>query len=329
VVKIADILPKLITLLSTSGNAIMATLNGTTGNDVLIGTTTNDTINGGAGDDSIDGRFGLDTMDGGAGVDTLDVTFFNTGDYELDMNTGVTNFAGETAINFENVYTGAGNDKIIGNSENNVINTGVGNDWVDGGYGVDTMDGGAGIDTLDVTFWNDAYELDMTTGLTNYAGETAVNFENVNTGAGNDSITGNNANNIIKTGAGNDVLNGYGDLANGSAQIDHLYGGSGDDVFVLGTHPAMATPQVLYVEPGDGYAAIMDWQPQSGMVFGDHIQLTGNASQYFIKQAHVLGTGAMDTEIYYRDPNTMTSDRIGVIADSTAFALTADYVNWV
>jgi Ca2+-binding RTX toxin-like protein len=307
----------------------MAIINGTAGDNFLIGTNDNDTINGGAGNDYIDGRFGFDKMDGGTGVDTLDVTFFNTGGYELDMTTGVTNFPGETAINFENVYTGAGNDKIIGNFENNIISTGAGNDWVDGGYGVDTMDGGSGIDTLDVTFWNGAYELDMTTGLTNYAGETAVNFENVNTGAGDDKITGNNANNIIKTGAGNDVLNGYGDMANGSAQIDMLYGGSGNDVFVLGTHPGMAAAQVLYVEPGDGYGAIMDWQPQSGMNFGDRIQLAGDASQYFIKQANVLGTGAMDTEIYYRDPNTMTSDRIGVIADSTTFALTSDYVNWV
>jgi Ca2+-binding RTX toxin-like protein len=305
----------------------MATINGTAGNDFLIGTNSDDTISGGAGNDYIDGRFGLDTMDGGTGTDTLDVTFFNTGGYELDMTTGVTNFPGETAINFENVYTGAGNDKIVGNNANNIINTGAGNDWVDGGYGVDMMDGGLGVDTLDVTFWDGAYELDMTTGLTNYAGETAVNFENVNTGAGDDKITGNDANNIIKTGAGNDVLNGYGDMANGSTQIDMLYGGSGNDVFVLGTHPGMAPAQVLYVEPGEGYAAIMDWQPQSGMVFGDRVQLAGNASQYFIQQNHVLGTGAVDTEIYYRDG--MNVDRIGVIADSTDFKLTSDYVNWV
>lgn len=78
----------------------MATINGTAGNDngtagngpALIGTYQNDIINAGDGDDFVDGRSGLDTMDGGDGIDTLDVTFFNTGSYVLNMNTGLTNW---------------------------------------------------------------------------------------------------------------------------------------------------------------------------------------------------------------------------------------------
>ncbi len=86
-------------------------------------------------------------MDGGTGIDTLDVTFFS-GAYVLNMTTGVTNFAGETAVNFENVNTGAGNDKITGNSSNNVINTDAGNDTIDGGNGNDTLIGGSGTDRM-------------------------------------------------------------------------------------------------------------------------------------------------------------------------------------
>lgn len=317
----------------------MALINGGVGDDIpLNGTFLDDIINGREGNDTINGSYGFDKMDGGAGVDTLDVAWDKDG-YVLDMTTGVTNIPGETAINFENVITGSGNDKITGTNGknavingNNVISTGAGNDWVDGGTGLDTMDGGLGVDTLDVSWDKEGYQLDMKTGVTNFVGETAINFENVTTGSGNDAIFGTADKNIINTaggndlimaGAGDDILNGYGTLADGSAQIDQLYGGAGDDVFVLGT-----ATDVFYVEPGEGYAAIMDWNIVVGMVPGqDHLQLKGDASQYSIRQANVLGTGAMDTEIYRL--NGMEAERIGVIADSTDFALTADYVNWV
>ena len=98
----------------------------------------------------------MDAMDGGTGIDTLDVTFFS-GAYVLNMTTGVTNFAGETAVNFENVNTGAGNDKITGNSSNNVINTDAGNDTIDGGNGNDTLIGGSGTDTMTDGGGNDIY----------------------------------------------------------------------------------------------------------------------------------------------------------------------------
>ncbi|NEZ54989.1 calcium-binding protein, partial [Adonisia turfae] len=223
---------------------------------------------------------GLDRMDGGAGIDSLDVRFWN-GAYVLNMNTGVTNYAGETATNFENVFTGAGNDTITGTAGNNVISTGAGNDrvfagagndtiyggpgndvlrgqngndrifgqagndWIDGGLGLDRMDGGAGIDTLDVRFWNGAYNLNMITGVTNYVGETATNFERVYTGAGNDIITGTAGANYIHTGAGNDsvfagagndtVVGGLGnDVLRGEAGNDYLLGDRGNDILVGG-----------------------------------------------------------------------------------------------
>ncbi|MEM8716509.1 MAG: M10 family metallopeptidase C-terminal domain-containing protein, partial [Cyanobacteria bacterium P01_G01_bin.4] len=223
-----------------------------------------------------DGGFGVDRMDGGSGIDTLDVRFWN-GAYHLDMNTGVTNFAGETAVNFENVwtgngndritgtaasnlivtaggndrvdagaghdrvYTGSGNDTVDGGSGNDTINGGGGNDWIDGGFGLDRMDGGSGVDTLDVRFWNGDYELNMNTGVTNFAGETAVNFENVWTGNGDDEIIGTAGDNLIvtlggndtvKAGAGNDrVFGGSGnDSLDGEAGNDRLVGGSGNDI---------------------------------------------------------------------------------------------------
>lgn len=173
-------------------NDLPDTINGLGGNDIINALGTNDTLNGGsgndilngnAGNDRIDGGFGLDVMNGGAGIDTLDVTFWG-GAYSLNMNTGLTNFAGETAVNFENVNTGAGNDNILGTAGNNIINTNSGNDVINAGSGNDIVNAGAGNDF-------------------------------VNGGAGADFIAG---------GAGNDTLTG-------GANQDSLEGGIGADRF--------------------------------------------------------------------------------------------------
>ena len=116
------------------------------------------------------------------------------------------------------------------------------------------MDGGEGIDTLNVTFWSKTYELNMNTGVTNYEGETAKNFENVNTGSGDDTITGTNGDNAIDTGAGNDVI--IGGQRGDHTEIDRLTGGSGSDKFLLGDYHGN-----LYSVAGDNdYALITDFE---------------------------------------------------------------------
>jgi Ca2+-binding RTX toxin-like protein len=288
------------TFIGGSGNDY---LNGANSNETYDGGTGNDTIYGQGGNDYIKDYQGINILDGGGGNDTLDlsadVSWFAR-DYTLNMTTGITNFAGGTATNFENVYTGSGNDRITGTSGNNEIKTGArndtvdggdgndyinlgdgndyvnitslgndtfdggsgndylngwtgnetyyggagndtiyaqggndtinggsGNDFIDAGFGLDAMDGGTGIDTLDVTFFSSQYVVNLDTGFTNFVGETAINFENVNTGAGNDSITGTLGDNVINSGAGNDT-------ANGGAGNDTLYGGNGNDVLNSG-----------------------------------------------------------------------------------------------
>ena len=84
------------------------------------------------------------------------------------------------------------------------------------------MDGGTGVDLIDHTAFNGNYVFNMTTGLTNFGGESYTNFENVNMGGGNDSVTGNASDNVINGGAGNDTLTG------GSGN-DILVGGAGRD----------------------------------------------------------------------------------------------------
>ena len=66
----------------------------------------------------------------------------------------------DTISGFENVITGAGNDRVYGNHLANRIETGAGNDVIDGGGGADVMIGGAGDDT----YWFEPYYSGPPTG---------------------------------------------------------------------------------------------------------------------------------------------------------------------
>lgn len=238
---------------------------GTNGNDIIRGFAGNDIIKGLAGNDWIDGGTGVDQMDGGSGIDTLDVRFWN-GPYVLNMITGATNYTGETAINFENVYTGGGNDTITGTSGSNYINTGAGNDrvyagsgndtvvggngndvlrgetgrdrlfggngndWISGGNDDDYHHGGLGIDTIDYTHWNGGGTYNLATGIASFVGfynEEIISFENINTGNGADRIFGTAGANVINSRGGNDYV------SSGSGN-DIVSAGSGNDTVLAG-----------------------------------------------------------------------------------------------
>ncbi len=243
----------------------------------VIGTGLNDTIrsggnagggtfvDAGGGDDLVYAVNGLpETLDGGTGIDTLDTTDF-TGNYVIDLTTGLTNFGGELYTNFENLVSGDGNDTLTGTSGANVIDAGEGSDTVFGGggndtinggigndilrgeggtdtvnggagddtvivgsgHGVDNADGGAGLDTLDYSDTSGTVVFDMVTGAFSYNGliADAFNFENYNGTSGNDTVTGTGGVNIINGGAGDDVIDS-------GFGIDEVHGGAGNDRFI-------------------------------------------------------------------------------------------------
>ena len=233
------------------------TVHGGNGNDTIT-SSGHGTYFGEANNDYMYAGIGSDeTLDGGTGFDTLDTTLWN-GEYTINMTTGVTDY-GESFINFENLITGDGNDTITGSSAANliitnggddVIITGGGADTVYGGDGNDTitssgagyysggngddlmyaglgssetLDGGAGTDTLNTTLWNGEYTINMVTGVTDYSPESFINFENLTSGNGADTITGTAGDNVINTNGGNDVI--YGGDGN-----DTLNGGDGNDI---------------------------------------------------------------------------------------------------
>ncbi|TRV00306.1 MAG: hypothetical protein EWV73_11585 [Microcystis wesenbergii Mw_QC_B_20070930_S4D] len=83
---------------------------------------------------------------------------------------------------------GDGNDVITSDGDGGTYRGDAGNDTLFSGIGSETMDGGAGTDTIDHTAFAGNYVFNMTTGLTNFVGESFINFENANMGAGNDSV---------------------------------------------------------------------------------------------------------------------------------------------
>ena len=134
-----------------------------------------------------------------------------------------------------------GNDVIEGLAGDDTLGGGAGNDTLTGGEGNDSVAGGAGTDLLsygDLSASNLAVTVDLVSlRATGAAGsDTLAGIENVLTGAGNDSLLGDSAANILISGAGNDtIIGGTGnDSLVGAAGNDQLYGGANQDTLIGG-----------------------------------------------------------------------------------------------
>lgn len=146
----------------------------------------------------------------------------------------------------------SGNDVICGLEGNDTIYGLEGDDFLDGGAGDDTLSGGLGNDTIDPGSGNDNLSGDLGINTVYYASVTTdiavdlianttsgINYQdvlsdiqNVVTGSGNDSISGNSSNNLLNAGAGNDrILAGLGnDTLLGGLGNDVINGGPGSDI---------------------------------------------------------------------------------------------------
>jgi Ca2+-binding RTX toxin-like protein len=197
-------------------------LNGWVGNETYYGGLGNDTIYGQGGDDYITDYQGTNVLDGGDGNDTLEITGF-TSNYILNMSTGITNVIGGIARDFEDVFTGSGNDSITGTTGNNVIKTGAGNDTINSGSGNDTVDGGDGNDRINLGDGDD------------YVNITSLGNDTFLGGNGNDYIDGGNGNEFFYGGAGLDTIYGRSgnDFIQGGDGLNYLDGGDGIDTVDL------------------------------------------------------------------------------------------------
>ncbi len=238
-----------VTTLTLNGNAEADTLSGTEGiaqtvhgnggNDRIIssgegsyfGDDGNDTILGGLSSGIVN-----EVLDGGSGIDTVDTSSFS-GDYIINLATGVTNFGYESFVNFENAVTGNGADTVTGTSGANTITTGAGKDVIDGAGGADTMVGGADDDWYKVDNAGDVVVESLGEGTAdrvfasvNYTLGAGVHVEllttNDNAATTAINLTGNEIANTIFGNAGANILDGKGGA-------DALIGFGGDDWYFV------------------------------------------------------------------------------------------------
>ncbi|MEP0888711.1 calcium-binding protein [Leptolyngbya sp. FACHB-16] len=236
------------------------------------------------------------SMDGGAGNDIL--------------------IAGPT---FDALSGGEGNDQLYGGDAIDTLDGGSGDDFLDAGNDNDDLSGAAGNDTLDGGNGNDFLSGgNGNDSLFGRAGNDTLGGDEGNDslfgGAGDDFLQGEAGSDIIFGGVGNDTLTGGGPSSYNSFGVtDSLTGGDGADSFILGDN-------FYSYYSGDGYAVIEDWWPSEG----DRIQARGDATLYqLVKNNDVLGTTAIDTELYYFDGTT--SNRIAVFKDTTDVIISLDF----
>ena len=107
----------------------------------------------------------------------------------------------------DTISGGDGWDKISGGSGDDLLYGGTKDDTINGGLGNDDIYGGDGKDTAVFSKIDNTVNLGKTSIQDTGEGwDYLDSIENVNAGAGNDSITGNSSNNIIKGEAGTDTF---------------------------------------------------------------------------------------------------------------------------
>ena len=192
----------------TNSTSLTSRQIGGDGNDTLIGGTGADIINGGTGNDTLTGNAGNDRLVGSAGDDVV-----RAGD-------------GDDVI-----LTGDGLNEVFGDAGDDLIIGGADVDRLFGGDGTDILVGLDGDDILDVGNGG----ILGTQGTAN--ADLALGF------GGNDEITGGTGLNVLYGGDGDDILtagagqenrfhgqNGN-DTLTGNAANDFLLGQNGDDIF--------------------------------------------------------------------------------------------------
>lgn len=308
-------------------------IDGGDGDDNISGDKGNDTMIGGAGNDRlswIDGD-GSDTISGGTGSDTVAFTGASTvtqpngvrvpGDDILSLTFDTTsqnvflrrtNLAPVTlkidSVERFEISGVEGNDNLTVGS---LIGSGVSSIRFSGGAGNDFLDA-RNNGTATMSVFGDGGNDNL------LAGHQSDRLEG---GDGNDSLFGN---------SGNDILIGVntGNLVNpGRGERDTLIGGTGSDVFALGSRGVNGRALVYY-DDGDlefdggndiftGMDGVSDFAHIVDFVSGqDRILLVGSANEYVIRDiggSLSRGSSVQDVGIFKARPNLFTPDELVAI----------------
>uniref|UniRef100_A0ACD5GTU8 Calcium-binding protein n=1 Tax=Desertifilum tharense IPPAS B-1220 TaxID=1781255 RepID=A0ACD5GTU8_9CYAN len=193
--------------------AVLNTLLGEAGNDLIQGGANSDSIDGGDGNDSLLGGGGNNTILGGAGDDSI--------------------------------QGGGGNDSLLGGQGNDIILGIGGNNFIDGGTGINSLVGGGGNDTLTAG----PREVGQTEGNSTLNGGGGFNFASyanrtggitVNFTAANPPATPPFTGNVTLEGGIHTLINiqavigSSGDDSLVGTGIETLIGGAGNDIIRRG-----------------------------------------------------------------------------------------------
>jgi Ca2+-binding RTX toxin-like protein len=198
-----------------SGNNVLTTKGGYVHSVISYGG--NDTISIGAG--------GAESIDAGSGNNTISTS--------SGQVTSIITRSGKDTINLGSggaatVSTGSGNDSV------NLTPLAVDDTVV-------AINGKSGVDTISFAKFTSTVEVALISGElidTSNGFFWIRSFENVTGGSGNDTLTGDDKDNVIKGGSGNDVLSGLWGL-------DVLTGGAGNDNFVFNRGVSSANVDVI------------------------------------------------------------------------------------
>ncbi|MCC1482669.1 calcium-binding protein [Roseibaca sp. Y0-43] len=126
-------------------------------------------------------------------------------------------------------------DSLIGDGGDDILTGAGGDDYLDGGTGDDSLVGGDGSDTL----LGGAGDDTLIGGTGNDVLHSGSGQSTVMAGDGDDTLVGDAGSSFLNGGDGDDQLHG--------ASGNHLHGGAGDDLFVLGASPdnAQGPVQIL------------------------------------------------------------------------------------
>jgi Ca2+-binding RTX toxin-like protein len=234
----------------------------------LLGSAFNDTLTGSSADNVIEGALGNDSIDGAGGSDTVSYASAASA-VVVNLSTLTAQNTGgagtDTISNTENVLGSAYNDTLTGDASANIIEGGLGNDAIDGGGGSNDIVSYAAA-TAGVTV-----NLATLTGqnTVNAGTDTISNMEGILGSAFADTLTGDNADNVIEGGLGNDSLNGRG----GNDTLSYRNATAG-----ITMNLATAAGQNT---GGAGTDTVSNFEHLAGSAFPD--TLTGNGSDNIIE----------------------------------------------
>jgi Ca2+-binding RTX toxin-like protein len=259
------------------GTANHDDLEGQGGNDYVEGYGGNDTIKGGDGDDQLLGDDGIDTITGDAGNDQI------TGGADsdtLDGGDGGDTISGDAGD--DNLTGDAGDDYLSGGDDVDMLDGGADHDILVPGLGVgDVVKGGGGFDEVSYAERTTAVSVSLdgraNDGSPGENDNVAGDVEDIATGAGNDTVTGNGAGGVIATGAGDDVVNarnGVPDVVLCGDGNDTVHGDYTDTVVACETSDLNADAIPDY--DGDGFPKPADCNDFNPAVHPGATEIPGN-----------------------------------------------------